>query len=261
VSTRPTFIQPQIPTVAKAPPTGDHWIHQPKLDGFRCVATKAGAKVTLYSRRGIEFRLPGMAAALSNLAAETAVLDAELIYVHADGRADFYGLMRQMRTGKPDERSLILMVFDALLIDSVDLRKLPLSERLRDLERLIRKSRVPCLKLVESFPDGAVLLEHCDRMEFEGIVSKRLDRPYISGPSKSWLKTKCAGWARDNQERYRVFEKPAALTERERALRRKWEELARVRTSLANPGLRAGLFAAFKAQELALLREIAELEG
>ncbi|MEJ0094584.1 MAG: hypothetical protein WDN46_14465 [Methylocella sp.] len=27
--------------------------------------------------------------------------------------------------------------------------------------------------------------------ELEGIVSKRLDRPYRSGPSKDWLKTKC----------------------------------------------------------------------
>jgi hypothetical protein len=152
-------------------------------------------------------------------------------------------------------------VFDLLWERDVDLRGLPLSERLRDLGRLLRKARAPFLRLVESFPDGAVLLDHCDRMEFEGIVSKRLDRPYISGPSKSWLKTKCAGWARDNQERYRVFEKPAALTERERALRRKWEELSRVRASLAKPGLRAGLFATFKAQEQALLEEIAELEG
>jgi hypothetical protein len=139
-----------------------------------------------------------------------------------------------------------------------------LSERRRDLERLIRKSRVPCLKLVESFPDGAVLLEHCERMELEGIVSKRLDRLYISGPSKFALKIKCEGRRRRNEHRHKLFEKPPrppAPTERERALLKKREELAQVRASLTRPGLRAGVSAALEAQERALLKEIAELEA
>jgi hypothetical protein len=42
-------------------------------------------------------------------------------------------------------------------------------------------------------------------------------------------------------------------------LAKKREELARVRASLARPG--AGLFAALKGQERALLREIAEIEA
>ena len=107
--------------------------------------------------------MPGMAEALVELAADTAVIDAELICRHADGRADFYALMREMRRGRPDESAMVLMAFDALVIDSVDLRKLPLSERLRDLERLLRRTRVPSVKLVESFPDGGVLPDHCNR--------------------------------------------------------------------------------------------------
>lgn len=106
--------------------------------------------------------------------------------------------------------------------------------------------------------------EHCERMKIEGIVSKRIDRGYVSGPSRSWLKIKCAAWRRDNQRRHKLFEgpkKPPALTEHETALERKRVELARVRASLARPGLRAGLFAALKAQERALLQEIAEFEG
>jgi ATP-dependent DNA ligase len=38
---------------------------------------------------------------------------------------------------------------------------------------------------VQTFPDGQVLFEHCAQFGFEGIVSKRLDRPYVSGPSKA----------------------------------------------------------------------------
>jgi hypothetical protein len=57
----------------------------------------------------------------------------------------------------------------------------------------------------------------------EGIVSKRIDRAYVSGPSRSWLKIKCAAWRRDNQHRHKLFEgpkKPPALTEHETALER-----------------------------------------
>ena len=34
------------------------------------------------------------------------------------------------------------------------------------------------------------MFEHVCRMGLEGIVSKRVDAPYRSGPSKTWLKSK-----------------------------------------------------------------------
>jgi ATP dependent DNA ligase domain len=171
--------------------------------------------------------------------------------------------MQQMRMRAPDESALMFFAFDLLHENGVDLRGLPLSERRRDLERLCRKAKVPFLKLVEQFPDGQVLFQYACAYGFEGIVSKKLASRYSSGPSNSWRKAKSPRWRRDNAERYRIFEKPAkppAPTERERALQKKREELARVRASLARPGLRAGLFAALKAQQRALQQEIAELE-
>jgi len=38
--------------------------------------------------------------------------------------------------------------------------------------------------------DGPTVFEHVCRMGLEGIVSKRTDAPYRSGPSKAWLKSK-----------------------------------------------------------------------
>jgi len=99
--------------------------------------------------------------------------------------------MAQMRTKYPDEAQLMLLAFDLLHQDGVDLRGLPLSGRKRDLNRLCRKSRVPFLKHVQTFPDGAVLLEHCNNFGFEGVVSKRLSSRYVSGPSRHWTKSKC----------------------------------------------------------------------
>jgi bifunctional non-homologous end joining protein LigD len=37
---------------------------------------------------------------------------------------------------------------------------------------------------------GASVFAHVCRLGLEGIVSKRVDAPYRSGPSKAWLKTK-----------------------------------------------------------------------
>jgi hypothetical protein len=89
------------------------------------------------------------------------------------------------------------------------------------------------------------------------------DKPYTSGVSKYWQKTKCEHWRRQNQNRYKLLErpKPAAPTERERAVHRKKIELARIQERLAERALRAGMKAALKAQEMALALEIAELEA
>ncbi len=96
---------------------------------------------------------------------------------------------------------------------------------------------MPFLKEVQIFPDGPVLFEHCSKFGFEGVVSKRLASRYSSGPSRNWVKAKCPGWKRINAERWRIFNQPEQ-TERQRALVRKREELARVLEQLKTPGLR-----------------------
>jgi ATP-dependent DNA ligase len=51
-----------------------------------------------------------------------------------------------------------------------------------------------------------LLLKHCNRFGFEGVVSKRLASKYVSGPSRSWVKVKCEGWKEANHERFSLFE-------------------------------------------------------
>jgi ATP-dependent DNA ligase len=43
---------------------------------------------------------------------------------------------------------------------------------------------------------GAVLYRRACVMGLEGIVSKRIDTPYRSGPFLGWRKIKCPGYAR-----------------------------------------------------------------
>jgi bifunctional non-homologous end joining protein LigD len=61
-------------------PEGDNWTYELKLDGYRLEAMKAGGKVLLYSRRGIDLtkRFEYVAKALANLPDET-VIDGELV--------------------------------------------------------------------------------------------------------------------------------------------------------------------------------------
>ena len=67
------------------------------------------------------------------------------------------------------------------------------------------------------------------------------------------------GWKRINAERWRIFNQPEQ-TERQRALVRKREELARVLEQLRAPGLRQPIARELRKHVAILERGIAELE-
>ena len=263
--TRLAFIRPLSPSAAVRPPAGDDWLHEPKWDGFRYQIIKDGAGVGFYSRYGADYteRLPRMREAFGKLPTQSAILDGELVLIDPRGAAHFYKLMAEMRTRWPDESQLMFLVFDLLHQDGVDLRGLPLFERKRDLRRLCFKSRVPFMREVQTFPNGPLLFNHCNKFGFEGVVSKRLASRYSSGPSRNWVKTKCPGWKRVNSERYRLFEgapRKPELTEAQKTLAKKRLELARVIERLRSPPLSHGIARELRKQQAILEREIAELE-
>src|SRR5262245_19952308 len=39
--------------------------------------------------------------------------------------------------------------------------------------------------------EGSQILQHACKLGLEGIVSKRIDMPYVSGRGEHWIKTKC----------------------------------------------------------------------
>jgi bifunctional non-homologous end joining protein LigD len=261
---RLAFVRTLSPSAAVRPPKGDDWLHEPKWDGFRFQVIKDGSRVRFYSRHGAEYtdRLPAMVEAFGKLPTQSAILDGELVLIDRRGSAHFYRLMAQMRTSHPDESQLMFMAFDLLHQDGVDLRALPLSERKRDLRRLCRKSRVPFMREVQTFPNGTLLFDHCRKFGFEGVVSKRLASRYAGGPNRNWVKTKCPGWKRINSERYRLFEGPRKpeLSEAQKTLTKKRQELARVLEWLESPGLIPGIARELRKHVAILEQEIAELE-
>jgi bifunctional non-homologous end joining protein LigD len=94
-------------------------------------------------------------------------------------------------------------------MNAADLKPKPLAERRRRLVDLVHRldEAVPVLYLPDGFTSGDELLATCAKLRLEGIVSKRLDRPYVSGPTRDWVKVKCAAWKEANRWRAEMFEK------------------------------------------------------
>jgi bifunctional non-homologous end joining protein LigD len=186
----PTFIRPCRPVRAIKPPAGDAWLHEPKLDGYRLQIVKRGWQVKLYAKSGYDWsrRLGKLAEALAIIPCQMAVIDAELCFLATDGLPDFQGLKAAM--GRGSHHQLAIFAFDILHRNGADLLPLPMIERRGQLDRLMARANVPCLRLVEAYDDGAKLLAAAERYNIEAIVSKRRMSPYRSGESQDWLKTK-----------------------------------------------------------------------
>ncbi len=94
-------------------------------------------------------------------------------------------------------KTACLFVFDILMLNGEDLRQMPLDERRMRLERLLHRAP-DALRFSDHMEekDGAAMFRHACRMGLEGIVSKRRNRPYQSGRSRTWLKVKNPAYLR-----------------------------------------------------------------
>src|SRR5690606_30456489 len=126
-------------------------------------------------------------AALERLALDSAVLDGELIA--QDGRQSDFGVLQATLSGQ-QHAPLSYVLFDVLHVDGVDLDRVALLERKRLLEGLLEPP-VRHLAYSSHIPgDGEAALRLAEQQQFEGIISKRGDRPHHAGRSDEWRKTK-----------------------------------------------------------------------
>jgi bifunctional non-homologous end joining protein LigD len=124
------------------------------------------------------------------------VLDAELTACDAERSPDFGALLRKRTT------ILCVRVFD-VFHNGKDLRPLTYVERRQPLESMRAKSQV--VRYSETFPDWIALLSACQTQGLAGIVSKRIDKPYRSGPSKRLAQGQMSNWREHNQWRHDFF--------------------------------------------------------
>jgi bifunctional non-homologous end joining protein LigD len=68
-----------------------------------------------------------------------------------------------------------------------DLRMRPLLAREAALERLLRNTKAGIVLNEHVAGDGPTVFEHACRLGSEGIVSKKIDGTYRSGPCPVWV--------------------------------------------------------------------------
>ena len=181
------FIEPCRPSKTAKPPSGPLWVHEVKHDGFRLMVRREGSRVRCFTRGGYDWsnRFTAIVEAATRMKAQSFLIDGEAVVCRDDGLSDFDAL----RSGLFDADAM-LFAFDLIEHQGVDLRKTPLLDRKRQLVKLIGKAK-HAIQFNEHIDQaGPTVFEHACRLGFEGIVSKRIDAPYRSGPSKTWLKSK-----------------------------------------------------------------------
>jgi bifunctional non-homologous end joining protein LigD len=183
----PGFIEPCIPTLVSKPPEGAQWIHEIKHDGYRMIVRKKDDRVRLFTRRGYDWtdRYPFIRNAVAALRATSAVVDGEAVCCDDAGVAAF----EKLHSRAYDDR-VFLFAFDLLELDGEDWRPRPLKERKAKLGKLLAKAPAGIQFSEHLKGDGAAIFAHACKLGCEGIVSKRADSAYRSGPSKVWVKTK-----------------------------------------------------------------------
>ncbi|MDP9840060.1 bifunctional non-homologous end joining protein LigD [Neorhizobium huautlense] len=190
-SRMPDFIAPQLCKTQDRPPPGTMWLHEIKFDGYRIQMRIKAGKVSLKTRKGLDWTNRFRQIAEDATGLPDAVIDGEICALDANGAPDFAAL--QVALSEGNTKDLVYFGFDLLFDADEDMRENPLGERKKRLETLLADSTIgPRIRYVDHFETGgdAVLRSAC-KLSLEGIVSKKLDEPYQSGRSDSWVKSKC----------------------------------------------------------------------
>jgi bifunctional non-homologous end joining protein LigD len=141
--------------------------------------------VRLYSRNAHDLtaRLPVIAA--RRIKAKSFTIDGEAVVLRPDGLSRFEELRRRVAAD-----TAILYAFDLIEHDGEDLRNRPFLDRKDALARLLRNTEVGILFNEHIAEDGAIVFAHACQLGAEGIVSKKIDSTYRSGPCRVWIKVR-----------------------------------------------------------------------
>src|SRR5688572_17550310 len=179
---------------ADEPFSAPGWLFELKHDGFRLLASRAGAEVRLQYRSGAATGVfPEIEGALARLSFDV-VLDGEVVVLDDGGRPSFQRLQKrvQLRRAPDIERAAArhpatMFAFDLLALEGYDLRELPLVERKRLLREVVPDAG-PFRYADHVEEHGGPFYAEVRRLGLEGIVAKRADSRYVPGRSPQWLK-------------------------------------------------------------------------
>ena len=187
------ILKPQLALSRKELPTGEEYVYEIKLDGFRCLAFVDGAEVFLQSRGGkpLGRYFPELA-----FPAGRYVLDGEIVVRDAGGREDLDALGQRIHPAVSrierlaGETPAVYVAFDLLAHEQDSLLQRPFIERRAALERLLAgeafaRAPVELMPTVATVAEARRWLEHA-----EGAIAKERSAPYRPGERKGMAKVK-----------------------------------------------------------------------
>ena len=196
----PVGIEPMEAKLVSELPRDPGWQFEPKWDGFRCLAYRAGDEVDLRAKSGkpLARYFPEVVAMLRRLPQAAFVLDGELAVPIGD-TLSFDALQMRIHPAETRIKKLaketraLLILFDMLLdAKGKSLIEAPLSKRRTALEAFYE--RVGETKELKLSPftrdrDAAELWLKGARGALDGVVAKRIDGAYMPG-ERAMLKVK-----------------------------------------------------------------------
>ncbi|HEX2932636.1 MAG TPA: DNA ligase D [Candidatus Binatia bacterium] len=185
----PEFINPQLATARQTAPTGNRWIHEVKLDGYRMLCRIEDGRVQCFSRNRRQWtkEFPHIVRVLADLPVKNAWIDGEVVSLDAKGRSSFQALQNALSTGN---RDTLYYVFDLPYLNGYDLRGVALEKRKALLERLVQGSTI--VRFSGHFNvTGEKFLTEVRNLGLEGMISKLRDSTYQGTRGDAWLKIKC----------------------------------------------------------------------
>jgi len=193
-------VEPMEAKLVDELPSEPGWQFEPKWDGFRCLAFRAGDEIELQAKSGKPLTrfFPEVAEALRALPARRFVLDGELA-IPIGGGLSFKALQDRLHPAESRVRRLsqeqpaILILFDCLMApDGEALMNQPLSLRRAALELFYGELEpLPSFRLSPAscrIEEAEHWLERVGA-SLDGVIAKRLDGAYQPGV-RAMLKVK-----------------------------------------------------------------------
>jgi ATP-dependent DNA ligase len=168
-------------------PAGEHWLFEPKWDGFRALVFREGDEILIQSRDGKSLNryFPELMEPLQRQLPSRCVLDGEIVIASARG-LDFDAL--QLRIHPAASRVNLLskqipasiVFFDLLFEQDHDLMNEPFQLRRKALEKLLSSAEAP-LHLTPATDERTVALDWFRRFEgagLDGVMAKAASGVY-----------------------------------------------------------------------------------
>ena len=183
----------------EALPSEPGWQFEPKWDGFRCLAFKAGSEVDLRAKSGkpLGRYFPEVVERVAKLRPKRLVLDGELVIPVGDNLS-FDALQMRLHPAESRIRKLAhetpatFILFDLLAIRGRSLLDAPLSARRAELETWFEGlDDTNGLRLTPFTREPREAKRWLDRAggALDGVVAKLIDGPYVAG-ERAMLKVK-----------------------------------------------------------------------